>query len=259
MKILVSPTKTMVFDKTPAQLALKMSQPRFENESGILNRQLKPLDFKKLKQLFKVSDGLTQKTLDHIQNFARAVPEPALFVFQGEAFKTMNPRQFNPDQLAFANAHLQIFSGLYGVLRPMDGIKPYRLDFNTPFRLGAKGLKLFWREKIIPFFEEVTQKDEVILNLASEEYSSILCSGNLGSGNLGSSHLKDQMVTLQFRQREKDKLKNQSVRAKQARGLFAAQIIQHQITDAAAIKKIILADYAYSEDLSSDTEWFFVR
>lgn len=249
MKILVSPTKTMVFDKTPAQLALKMSQPRFENEAGIVNRQLQPLDFKKLKQLFKASDGLTQKALDHIQNFARAVPEPALFVFQGEAFKTMNPRQFNPEQLAFANAHLQIFSGLYGVLRPMDGIKPYRLDFNTPFRLGAKGLKLFWREKIIPFFEEVIQKDEVILNLASEEYSSILWH----------SHLKDQMVTLQFRQREKDKLKNQSVRAKQARGLFAAQIIQQQITDAAAIKKIILADYAYSEDLSSNTEWFFVR
>jgi len=254
MKILVSPTKTMVFDKTPVNLALKMSEPRFENEAGILSRHLQPLDFKRLKQLFKTSDGLTEKTLDQIQNFSRAVPEPALFVFQGEAFKTMDPRQFNPDQLAFANAHLQIFSGLYGVLRPMDGIKPYRLDFNTPLRLGAKGLKLFWQEKIIPFFEEMTQKDEVILNLASEEYSSILCSGHLCS-----VHLKDQMITVQFRQREKDKLKNPSVRAKQARGLFAAHIIQQQITDAAAIKKITLADYAYSEDISSNTEWFFVR
>jgi uncharacterized protein len=249
MKILVSPTKTMAFDKTPANLALKMSPPRFENEAGILNRQLQTLNFKKLKQLFKVSDGLTQKTLDQIQNFSRAVPEPALFIFQGEAFKTMDPCRFTVDQLKFANEHLQIFSGLYGVLRPMDGIKPYRLDFNTPLRLGSTGLKQFWRERVIPCFKKMTQKDEVILNLASEEYSSILWSGRL----------KDQMITLQFRQREKDKLKAQSVRAKQARGLFAAQIIQQQMTKATAIKKITLAGYAYSVDLSTNTEWFFVR
>lgn len=254
MKILVSPTKTMAFDKTPADLALKMSPPGFETEAGILNRQLQTLDFKRLKQLFKTSDRLTEKTLAQIQNFGRAVPEPALFVFQGEAFKTMNPRQFNPDQLAFANASLHIFSGLYGVLRPMDGIRPYRLDFSTPLRVGAKGLKRFWQERIIPFFEQRVQKDEVILNLASEEYSSLLCSGHLCSGRL-----KDQMITLQFRQREKDKLKAHSVRSKQARGLFAARIIQQQMTDADAVKKITLADYAYSADLSGRTEWFFVR
>ena len=249
MKILVSPTKTMAFDKTPALLPLEMSRPIFEKEAEILNRELTTLDFGALKKLFKTSDGLTQKSQDQIQNFALAAPEPALFVFQGEAFKTMDPQGFDPGQLAFANENLQILSGLYGVLRPMDGIRPHRLDFNTPLCLGSKGIKQFWQKKIIPFFENQIGKDEMILNLASQEYSSIL----------STSYLKDQIITLQFREREKGKLKNLSVRAKQARGLFAGKIIQKKLTNAKAIKKLTLAGYGYATDLSTKTEWFFIR
>jgi len=249
MKILVSPTKTMAFDKIPASLYMGMSRPRFEREANLLNQELKDLDFGALKDLFKTSDKLTQKTWDQIRGFNLVASGPALFVFQGEAFKTMDPRQFDPDQLAFANKTLKIFSGLYGVLRPMDGIKPYLLDFNTPLRRGSKGLKLFWKEKVISYFEEQTQKGEVILNLASEEYSSIL----------GPSRLKDQIITLQFREMVKGKLKNLSVRAKQARGLFASEIIQKKLVDANAIKDITLSGYGYEEDLSTKTEWFFIR
>ncbi len=249
MKILISPTKTMVFDIPPTRLQMGMSRPRFEREANLLNQELKALDFGALKKLFKTSDALTQKTRDQIHDFTLTAPGPALFVFQGEAFKTMNPRRFDPDQLVFANKTLQIFSGLYGILRPMDGIKPYRLDFNTPLRWDFKGLKLFWQKKIIPYFEEQTQKDEVILNLASEEYSSIL----------GPSRLKAQVITLQFREMIKEKLKNLSVRAKQARGLFAGEIIQKKITNANAIKEITLAGYEYKKNLSTETEWFFIR
>lgn len=251
MKILVSPTKTMAFDKIPIRLHMDMgmSQPRFEREAGLLNQELKALDFGALKNLCKTSDKLTQKTWDQIHDFTLATPGPALFAFQGEAFKTMNPRQFNPDQLAFANETLKIFSGLYGVLRPMDGIKPYRLDFNTPLPMRSKTLKLFWREKVSAYFEAQTQTDEVILNLASKEYSSIL----------DTSSLKGQVITLQFREMAEGKLKNLSVRAKQARGLFASEIIQKKITNVNAIKKIVLADYGYAKDLSSIAEWFFIR
>ena len=249
MKILVSPTKTMAFDKIPIRLHMGMSQPRFEREAGLLNQELKALDLGALKNLFKTSDKLTQKTWDQIHDFTLATPGPALFAFQGEAFKTMNPRQFGPDQLAFANETLKIFSGLYGVLRPMDGIKPYRLDFNTPLPRESQKLKLFWKKKMIPYFEEQTQKDEMILNLASEEYSSIL----------DTSRLKGQVITLQFRELVEGKLKNLSVRAKQARGLFANEIIQKKITNVNAIKKIALADYGYAKNLSSTAEWFFIR
>jgi hypothetical protein len=239
----------MAFDKIPASLQMGMSRPRFEREAGCLNQELKALDLGALKNLFKTSDKLTQKTLDQIRDFTLAAPGPALFAFQGEAFKTMNPRQFDPDQLAFADKTLKIFSGLYGVLRPMDGIKPYRLDFNTSLPRGSKKLKLFWKEKVITYFEAQTQKDEMILNLASEEYSSIL----------NPSRLKNQVITLQFREMVEGKLKNLSVRAKQARGLFAGEIIQKKRVDANAIKKITLSGYGYREDLSTKTEWFFIR
>ena len=249
MKILVSPTKTMAFDKIPAGLHMGISRPWFEREAGLLNRKLQALDFGTLKELFKTSDKLTQKTWNQIHEFTLATPGPALFAFQGEAFKTMDPRQFAPDQLAFANQTLTIFSGLYGVLRPLDGIKPYRLDFNTPLGKGSKGLKQFWQEKVITCLENQTQKDEVILNLASEEYSSIL----------GPSRLKNQVITLQFRELVKGNLKNLSVRAKQARGLFASEIIQKKLTRANALKEITLAGYKYKPDLSTRTEWFFIR
>jgi cytoplasmic iron level regulating protein YaaA (DUF328/UPF0246 family) len=249
MKLLVSPTKTMAFDQIPAHLPLEMSRPRFEQEAHILNQELKRLDFSALKKLFKTSDGLTRKTQDQIQDFESSAPGPALFVFQGEAFKTMNPRRFDPDQLGFANKVLQIFSGLYGILRPMDGIKPYRLDFNTPLHVDSRGMKQFWQEKISACFEATPPKKEIILNLASKEYTSIL----------GPGRLTDQMITLQFRERVNGQLKNLSVRSKQARGLFAGEIIQKQICTADAIKHICLSDYEYAPDLSSKTEWFFVR
>lgn len=249
MKILISPTKTMSFDKIPTGLPLEISMPEFEQEAGLLNHKLKKLDFDALKKLFKTSDALTRKTQDQVRDFGLAAPGPALFVFQGEAFKTMDPRGFDPDQLWFANRNLRIFSGLYGVLRPMDGIKPHRLDFNTPLCMGPPGLKKFWQKKVLACIEDQSEKDETIINLASEEYSSIL----------GTSRLKDQMITLQFREREKEKLKNQSVRAKQARGLFAREIIQKKITNPGAIKEISISDYTYENDLSTRTEWFFIR
>ncbi len=239
----------MSFGKIPTGLPLEMSMPEFEQEAGLLNHRLKELDFGATKKLFKTSDALTQRTQDQVRDFELAAPGPALFVFQGEAFKTMDPQGFDFDQLWFANKNLRIFSGLYGVLCPMDGIKPHRLDFNTPLPMSPPGLKNFWKKKVLTCLENQSAKDEWILNLASEEYSSILAT----------SRLKDQMITLQFREREKGKLKNQSVRAKQARGLFAREIIQKKLTNPNAIKEISISDYTYEKNLSTRTEWFFIR
>lgn len=249
MQIVMSPTKTMAFDRIPENMALKTRRPRFDAQANEFNRKLKGLDRDAVKKLFKTSDALTGKVCAHIHNFDSAQEGPALFVFQGEAFKTLSPLQFDPDQLEFANEHLRIFSGLYGVLRPLDRIKPYRLDFNTPLRMGSSGIKQFWKEKILACFEPAIQAGGVILNLASNEYSSVLTS----------SSFADKIITLEFRQRENGRIKNQAVRSKQARGLFAGKIIREKIVSAAAIKDIILSDYRYERSLSSRTRWFFVR
>ena len=249
MQIVMSPTKTMAFDKVPETLALKTGCPRFDAQANALTRKLQDLDYDALKRLFKTSDALTQKIQYHIRNVDTAQTGPALFVFQGEAFKALCPGRFDSSQLEFANIHLRIFSGLYGVLRPMDGIKPYRLDFNTPLRMGSSGIKQFWKEHILAWFEPAVQDGGVILNLASSEYSSVLTS----------SPFADRIITLEFRQKENGLLKNRAVRSKQARGLFAGKIIREKITSVAAIKDIRLSDYRYEPSLSSSTEWFFVR
>ncbi|MBU0970078.1 MAG: YaaA family protein [Proteobacteria bacterium] len=247
MKILVSPTKTMASDRTPAGLFPELGRPGFAPEADTLIRELQPLDFGTLKKLFKTSERLTQKIQDQIRGFNLADPKPALFVFQGEAFKAMNPQKFTLDQLEYANDTLHILSGLYGVLRAKDGIKPYRLDFNTTLSMGL--VKHFWQEKIVSYFKNQVPQNEIILNLASNEYSCVLKCSPLG----------DRIITLHFLERENGNLKNLSVRAKQARGLFAGEIIRKKLTDVRDVKKIILSDYEYTKDLSSRTEWFFVR
>ena len=181
-------------------------------------RELQTLDFGTLKKVFKTSEKLAPKTQDQLRGFNLADPKPALFVFQGEAFKTMNPQKFTPGQLEYANENLYILSGLYGVLRAKDGIKPYRLDFNITLSMGL--VKHFWQEKILSYFKNRVPQNEILLNLASAEYSGILTRSPLG----------DRIITLQFREREKGKLKNLSVRAKQARGLFAGEIIRKKLT-----------------------------
>ena len=251
MKLILSPTKTMDFNLKKHGTANEsgMGLPQFDREAGKLNQTLKSLDLAGMKKLFKTSDALTQKTHDQIHGFETAETGPALFVFQGEAFKTLCPMDFTQNQMDFAQAHLRIFSGLYGVLAPLDLIKPYRLDFNTPLAVDNMGLKKFWQKKIIPYFESLVEPDEPIINLASDEYSK----------TLSSPGLKERLITLQFREKSGNKLKNISVRAKQARGFFARKIIQDKIYQPDDIKHLCVEGYTYSQTGSTSAEWFFIR
>ncbi len=244
MKLILSPTKTMA---VPVQVSL--GTPQFEQEAYQLIRALGPLDFPAVRKLFKTSDALTRKTCDQIREFDSADSGPAVFAFQGEAFKTLSPEAFTREQLEFANTHLRIFSGLYGVVCPLDRIKPYRLDFNTPLKIDKVSLKAFWQKRLIPYFEALLAPEEHLINLASDEYSSVL----------SSDFLKRKIIGIQFRERVDGKLKNLSVRAKQARGAFAAHIIKNSITRPDELQQICVDGYRYEEDHSSHQEWFFIR
>ena len=247
MKLILSPTKTMAFDIPETGVA--QSTPPFESEAMDLNRELAKIDREKIQALFKTSDALTQKTLDQIRGFDRAASAPALFVFRGEAFKTLNPQDLSREDLTFASEHLWILSGLYGILTPMDGVRPYRLDLTTPLKPEGKSLTAFWKKRVVPWAGERLSPEEPILNLASDEYAALF----------RRSTLTDRMITLQFRQREADRLKNNSVRAKQARGLFARAVIEDKIQNPDTLKDLCLDGYAYSGQSSSPAEWFFIR
>ena len=245
MKLILSPTKTM----TPAHSRAAMPRPTFESAARELIRQLSTLDFNGLKALYKASDALIQKSRDQIHGFDDAQAGPALFVFRGEAFKTLDAPSLSPEEISFAAAHVRIFSGLYGILSPLDAVKPYRLDFNTPLKINDQGMKAFWQERINLYFDQLLAPDEPLLNLASQEYASIL----------QPQTLKGRMIQLQFRERAGEKLKNLSVRAKQARGAFAGHIIRRGITDPLALKEEAIDGYGFDPELSTEREWFFIR
>lgn len=246
MKLILSPTKTMA---GRPEGSWESGRPGFEHEAGLLIRELKHLDPKGLKKLFKTSDALTGKVYDMVQGFGDARSCPALFAFYGEAFKTLGAKDFSPKELKFAQAHLRIFSGLYGVVSPLDEIRPYRLDFNTPLKINGSSLKVFWKKRLIPYFEALMAADEPLINLASDEFTSIL----------SPTKIKDKMITLQFREQSGGTLKNITVRTKQARGSFAGHIIRKALTDPEPLKQTVIDGYTYSNDLSSDHHWFFIR
>jgi len=249
MKLILSPTKTMDMAEHPGSSKLESSRPQFEREADLLIQELAAFDPASLKKLFKTSDALTQKVHEMVQGFAGALSGPAMFVFRGEAFKTLGPGDFTREQILFARENLKIFSGLYGVVSPLDDIKPYRLDFSTPLKINGKSLKAFWKDRIIPCFESLLEPGESLINLASDEYASVL----------SSKELKEKIITLQFREQADGKLKNITVRAKQARGSFARHIIRRALTDPKDLKQAVVDGYAYSQNLSSDREWFFIR
>ncbi len=203
-----------------------------------------------LKQLFKTSDAVTDKCHRQIHDFNSTETEAALFAFRGEVFKALAPEDFTGKELAFANAHMHILSGLYGILKALDGIKIYRFDFNTPLKLtDSSSLKKFWQDKIITYFKQLLVEQETILNLASAEYSYVLTS----------SHLKNRLITLGFREKKQGKFTNTSVFSKQARGFFCREVIKKRISNPQELKECTVAGYSFQKNLSNENVWFFVR
>jgi len=247
MRLILSPTKTMAVDLPDTGMA--QSTPPFASEAVGLNRELAQLGRDEIQSLYKTSKALTQKTLDQIRGFETADSGPALFVFRGEAFKTLEAQRLSREDLSFTMDCLWIFSGLYGILTPMDAIRPYRLDLNNPLKPEGKSLTAFWKDRVVAWAASQLAPDEPILNLASEEYAALF----------RRSDLENRMITLQFRQNEGGKLKNNSVRAKQARGLFARTTIENRIQNPEDIKPLTPEGYAYSHNLSSPHEWVFIR
>ncbi|WDP90281.1 MAG: YaaA family protein [Desulfobacter sp.] len=248
MKLILSPTKTMDMGE-PDLGGLSPGHPEFAKDAERLVRMLTTMDRAGLKKVFKTSDSLTLKVQEMIEGFDRAPASPALFAFRGEAFKTLAPDDFTREQMRYAQENLRILSGLYGALCPLDLIKPYRLDFNTPLKPGGTGMKPFWKKRLIPWFESLLAPGEWLINLASDEYASVL----------NSEKLKQRTITLQFREANEGQLKNVTVRAKQARGCVARHIIKKALADPAPLKQASIAGYTYSRTHSSEQEWFFIR
>lgn len=254
MLLVLSPAKNLDYE-TPAKTKQK-STPDFMDDAQQLIDQLRELAPHEVSALMGISDKLGVLNYDRFQSwsppFTPDNAKQAVLAFNGDVYTGLAPESFKADDFKFAQKHLRILSGLYGLLRPLDLMQPYRLEMGTKFaNHRGKDLYQFWGEKITEALNQQLKslKSETLINLASNEYFK----------SVKPKQLNAEVITPVFKDWKGDKYKIISFFAKKARGLMAAYIIENRITDAEAIKGFDGEGYAYNADMSTAKEWVFTR
>ncbi len=257
MLTVVSPAKTLDFDSRVR--TRKFSQPRFLDEAARLAEHMKTLDPANLSALMDINPDLAQLNWQRYAswqpNFNLRNARQAIFAFRGDVYLGLQAEQFGTAELNFAQKHLRILSGLYGILRPLDLIQPYRLEMGRQVSVdGHDGLYDFWGERLTHSINEdlaaQPQKRKLLINLASNEYFQSIHSGKL-EADIVTPVFKDQTGRGVYRVL--------SFMAKRARGEMAAWIIKHRINAPHALKKFSEGGYRFSEAESSRERLVFLR
>ena len=233
---------------------LAYSQPALLSESEKLVAQLRKQSPEALRSLMNVSESLADLTYERYQQFSTPFSPDnacaALLVFKGDVYTDIAIDQYTEANFAFAQEHLRILSGLYGLLRPLDLIQPYRLEMKT--RLDnerGRNLYQFWGDRITDLLNEALSPGDVLVNLASNEYFKAI----------NRQKLHGKIITPVFKEDKSGEYRTIAIYAKRARGMMANFIIQKQIHISDKLKTFQEAGYAYSEPLSTETEWVFIR
>ncbi len=254
MIIVISPAKNLDYDSVlPTE---KYTKAKMLDDSQELIDNLVKMSPEDLSKLMGISDKLGILNFKRYQTWQLPFDEnnarQALFVFKGDVYTGMDAYNFDSDDLEFAQKNLRILSGLYGLLRPLDLIQPYRLEMGTKFENArGKDLYSFWGEKITQELnKELAKGDKTLLiNLASNEYFKSIHTKNLNA----------DVITPVFKDMKNGKYKIISFFAKKARGMMSAYIIKNKLTQAKQLKKFDTAGYAYNDAMSTPTELIFLR
>ena len=254
MLLVISPAKTLDYD-TPATTDIA-TQPEFLEQSQQLIDELRYLSPPEIGQLMSVSDKLSQLNAARFeawsQPFTKKNAKQSVLAFKGDVYTGLDAESLSEQQLMFAQKHLRILSGLYGVLRPLDLMKAYRLEMGCKFTTQkGKGLYSFWGDLITEKLNDeiATQKNNILINLASNEYFK----------SVKTKQLKAQVITPVFKDWKGDKYKIISFYAKKARGLMCRYVIDNNINEAEELKGFDYQGYAYNQTMSSESEWVFIR
>lgn len=254
MIAILAPSKGVNF-KDPAPTDIH-TQPEFLEESELLVSILKKFDKAGLMSLMAVSESIAEVNYERFQQFERPFTlenaKQALFSFTGDVYRHIRMNTYDESQLQFAQKSLRILSGLYGSLRPLDLIHPYRLEMQTRLKTNqGEDLYQFWGSKIRDALSRDLANDPspLLLNLASLEYSK--------AAQL--KKLEAPVLTMSFKEVDNGKARTIAIFAKWARGMMMDHIIQNKITDPDALKLFNEADYKYSAGDSTDTDWVFTR
>lgn len=254
MLVLLSPSKTQDF--SPIPLPAKPTQPELLDESQVLMQALRKLSVPQIGKLMDISEKLSLLNHQRYQDFSLPFTEenakPAALAFKGDVYDGLDATTFSAQEMKFAQHSLRILSGLYGVLRPLDLIQPYRLEMKIPLKnRRGKDLYAFWGDRLTELLNRhmAEEKTDTVINLASQEY--------FGAVNV--RKLKGRLITVHFKERKDGKLKVIGLFAKKARGMMARHIVQERITEPQALLRFNGGGYAFEPELSGDAEFVFAR
>ncbi|WP_299550763.1 peroxide stress protein YaaA [uncultured Tateyamaria sp.] len=252
MLVVISPAKRLDW----AERDVEMTTPAMQNDAVRLARTARNLTLGKLKSLMDLSDGLARLNRDRFLAFAEdpnaETIRPAMLAFAGDTYQGLDAATLSADDTAYAQDHLRILSGLYGLLRPLDAIQPYRLEMGSRLktRRGAS-LYDYWRTDLAKALNAQAEETgaDMLVNCASQEYF----------GAVPEKTLKPQLITPAFMEDKGQGPKIVSFFAKRARGAMARHIIQNQITDVDGVHSFATDGYVYQPDLSTYAKPVFVR
>ena len=246
MRIIISPAKKMNIDTDIFQPA---GYPPFLEETEVLAVWIRGLSFKEAQNLWRCNEKIARLNFERFQKMdLRKNLTPALISYEGIQYQYMAPKIFTQTEWEYAQSHLRILSGFYGVLRPLDGVVPYRLEMQAKAEVnGMKNLYEFWGDRL---YREVRSEDGIILNLASKEYSRCI-----------EKYLSDEdtYITCVFGEWKDGKIVQKGTQAKMARGEMVRFMAERQIENPLEMKNFDRLGNTYREDLSTDTKYVFER
>ncbi|RJF91613.1 YaaA family protein [Sphingomonas cavernae] len=250
MLAFLSPAKTLDYKSVIPPLA--ETNPRFETESMILAGAASELSASRLQAIMDISENLAVLNVERFANFQNLPTRQALYAFAGDVYIGFEARSLGEDAVCFAQNHVRILSGLYGLLRPLDGIRPYRLEMGTRWAPAVGDLYSFWGNRIadLATADLAVLGSSTIINLASQEYWGAV------KGRLPESV---RVITIDFREIGPAGLRFNSFAAKRARGMMARYMCEHHLSDPEALKGFDSDGYAFDADESQGDLWRFVR
>lgn len=254
MLAILSPAKTMKFDFK--NKAVKSTKPPFQKEANELVAELKKYDIPQLMDLMSISKNLAQLNVERFNRYmgksASNESAAAIFAYRGDVYQGLEGTTLSAEALKKANDHLRILSGLYGLIRPTDEIKPYRLEMGIPLEVGKhNNLYEFWGDKITLELHRSLEKanGKYIVNLASKEYSKAI----------DQDHFKGKWIEVDFREMRKGNLRFISFNAKKARGMMARYIIENGMKDPDHLRGFNGGGYLFDEKGSEENQLLFVK
>ncbi|BHH81725.1 peroxide stress protein YaaA [Desulforhopalus sp. 52FAK] len=253
MQLITAPSKTQEFN---GRIFTGHTLPQCLATSLTINNILQKMTRDELSTRMKTSAKLTESTYQRIQNFETPFTidnaKQAIFTFQGDAYDAIDAENYSAQELEHAQKHLNILSGLYGLLRPLDLMQPYRLEMGLKLAVGnCKNLYQLWRDEITGVLNKrlAQSTDATVVNLASTEYSKVI----------DRKQLQGKIIEVAFQQEHKGQIKTIPIHSKRARGMMIHYAISNRIEQARQLQQFDLDGYGLDSSKTTDTSWVFVR